>query len=186
MVYYSVRLQILGSATIVYNEEGEIMTLSTFGMLEDDVVNNMLTTGRELSKKIFYLINHKLLAQFCQVCSIHSFCLLGFLDGEPQFSLRSDCGRDFCILLPSVQHRPVQEVQCRKTEEGEGGKGKGRLLSVYQGKTSTSVVQVIIFDEQFGPLGAYCNVWSMFHCGLSGWRSKAFPFRYSFSTRCSC
>lgn len=46
----------------MYNEEGEIMTLSTFGMLEDDVVNNMLTTGRELSKKIFYLINHKLLA----------------------------------------------------------------------------------------------------------------------------
>lgn len=38
------------------------MTLETFGILSDETLNSMLSLGRDLSKRIFYLFDHELLA----------------------------------------------------------------------------------------------------------------------------
>lgn len=54
-------------ATIVYNEKGDILTYFAFGDLEGDVLQKLTGTGRDLSKRIFYLLNHQLLS--CCVCS---------------------------------------------------------------------------------------------------------------------
>ena len=53
------------------------MTLETFGILSDETLNSMLSLGRDLSKRIFYLFDHESLSQMyfafagllCAVCT---------------------------------------------------------------------------------------------------------------------
>ena len=48
--------------TIVYSEKGDILTYFAFGDLEGDTLRKLTGTGRDLSKRIFYLLNHQLLS----------------------------------------------------------------------------------------------------------------------------
>lgn len=52
----------LESATIVLNESGEVLSFRTFGGVTDETLQNITVVGRNLAKRVFYLINHKLLA----------------------------------------------------------------------------------------------------------------------------
>ena len=49
-------------ATIVYSESGELLTVRTVGRIDDDQLNTMISMGKDLSKRIFYLFNHQLLS----------------------------------------------------------------------------------------------------------------------------
>ena len=51
----------------MFNEGEEILSLRTFGGMTDDLLERVISMGKELAKRVFYLINHELLA-FC-VCS---------------------------------------------------------------------------------------------------------------------
>ncbi|KAK8825834.1 hypothetical protein WA577_001003, partial [Blastocystis sp. JDR] len=51
-----------GVVTIVYSEKGDILTYFAFGDLEGDTLQKLTGTGRDLSKRIFYLLNHQLLS----------------------------------------------------------------------------------------------------------------------------
>lgn len=53
------------------NDSGEVLSFRTFGGVTDETLQNLTVVGRNLAKRVFYLINHKLLA--CCVCS-ESFC----------------------------------------------------------------------------------------------------------------
>lgn len=44
------------------NESGEILSFRTFGGMTDETLQNVTLIGRKLAKRVFYLINHKLLA----------------------------------------------------------------------------------------------------------------------------
>ena len=85
------------------------MTLETFGILSDETLNSMLSLGRDLSKRIFYLFDHELLALFG--CLFVDTRLLDG-DGESATDLWTHCGWSCCGMLPHVQFRSVQEIQC--------------------------------------------------------------------------
>ena len=60
----------------MFNEGEEILSLRTFGGMTDDLLERVISMGKELAKRVFYLINHELLA--CSVCFIHFYNLNQF------------------------------------------------------------------------------------------------------------
>ena len=118
----------------MFNEGEEILSLRTFGGMTDDLLERVISMGKELAKRVFYLINHELLA--CSVCFIHYF-FLGTDEHEDCNPLR--CGVPCCRTLPSLQLEPIQEVQCCETERRAGSEAEGGVPEVPGGATPEEV-----------------------------------------------
>ena len=109
----------------MFNEGEEILSLRTFGGMTDDLLEGVISMGKDLAKRVFYLINHELLA--FGVCFSHSFFLRAD-ESEGCNSVRRSVRR--CWTLPSLQLESVQEVQCCQTEGRAGGEAEGGIPEV--------------------------------------------------------